>query len=201
MSESTASAPNQPELTTDVPQDVTASASSHAGGTTIIGWIGATWGVTMVVAFLVYAIYRLANIFVLAFEHSLDWRHWTLLIVGSLFMAHSEGYKGFQKNYSPRVVARALHIASHPTVTRVLLAPLFCMGYFDIRRRRLISSYVLTIAIVALIMIFQHVPQPWRGMLDAGVVVGLSWGVISILLFTAKALSGREFNHSPEMPD
>ncbi|MCP4433050.1 MAG: hypothetical protein GY806_18915, partial [Gammaproteobacteria bacterium] len=57
-----------------------------------------------------------------------------------------------------------------------------------------------TLAIVVLILIFNQISQPWRGILDAGVVVGLSWGVISIVVYYFQAMAGGEFEFSAEVP-
>jgi hypothetical protein len=65
----------------------------------------------------------------------------------------------------------------------VLLAPLFCMGYIYATRRRQIVSFALTTMIICFVLIARSMPQPWRGILDAGVVVGLSLGVLSIGYF------------------
>jgi hypothetical protein len=165
------------------------------------GMAGAFWGLAGLTALLLFAIYRLGNMGIAAFGYELDWRHWTLLIVNSLFMAHGEGYRGFQKSYSPRVVARARHLMINPQPLRVILAPFFVMGFFATTRRRLISAYLLTAMIITLIIIFQQLSQPWRGMLDIGVVVGLTWGVISLAIFTVKGFSGSSFDHSPELPE
>ena len=59
----------------------------------------------------------------------------------------------------------------------------YCMNYFGAEKRRMIVAWVATSLIVILIIIFHHLPQPWRGILDAGVVVGLSWGLLATLYF------------------
>ena len=51
------------------------------------------------------------------------------------------------------------------------------------------------------IIIAHQLPQPWRGILDLGVVVGLSWGLISILVYSWIALTQEDFPHSPELPE
>ncbi len=167
----------------------------------MIGKLGAVWGLGGVLAVLGYAILRLSQITMEAFQEPFDGRHWALLVINTLFMAYSEGYKGFQKSYAPRVVARAQVLTEEPTALRVLLAPLFCMTYFQSTRRRLIAVYILTFAIVTLIVIFQYIPQPWRGILDLGVVVGLSWGSVSLLVFAFQAWLGSGFDASPELPE
>ena len=164
------------------------------------GLAGAIWGVTGVVWLLVFAIIRLSQTTYEALAFEMSWMHYLVLFGNSLFMAHAEGYKGFQRSYSPRVVARARYLLTNPTATRVLLAPLFCMGFFYTTRRRLIASWALFVAIVLLILMFRMLPQPWRGILDAGVVVGLSWGVVSILVFSGKTILGYPLQFSPETP-
>jgi hypothetical protein len=75
------------------------------------------------------------------------------------------------------------------------------MGYFHATRRRKIVSYSLTSGIVLLILAVHHLAQPWRGIIDGGVVIGLVWGIISILWFTVRAFSGNCFDYSPEVPE
>lgn len=138
-------------------------------------------------AMLAYAVVHLLGRSIEAFGHAWDWRHWSLLILNTAFMAHSEGYMGFQKSFAPRVVARAQVLRERPSFLRLLLAPLFCMGYFHATRRRLLSIYTLTLGIVGLIVVFRYISQPWRGILDCGVVVGLSWGMASIVVLAVRA--------------
>jgi hypothetical protein len=149
---------------------------------------GAIWGVLGVVILLLFAVYRLSLIAFDAFGHPLEIWHWMVLAINIIFMAHSEGYKGFQKAFSPRVVARAQAIITAPRIIRIVFAPLFCMCYFDATRKRKIVTYLLTLAIVVLIILFNQIPQPLRGILDVGVVVGLSWGITSILWFSFQSI-------------
>ncbi|MEM7253541.1 MAG: hypothetical protein AAF493_19165, partial [Pseudomonadota bacterium] len=164
------------------------------------GTIGAIWGVGGILALLIYSCWRLSGVSIEAFAFQLDWRHWSLLILNTAFMAYSEGYRGFQLAFSPRVVARAKFIAERPTWLRVALAPLFCMSYFEAPRNRLVVSYVLTVGIVLFIVGFQYLSQPWRGLLDVGVVVGLTWGVVTIISNLITALTTAHFDVSPEVP-
>ena len=115
-------------------------------------------------------------------------------------MAYSEGYKGFQKSFSPRVVARARYLQNNPRPVHVLIAPLFCMGFFHATRRRMITAYVMTFAIVMAVILFNQISQPWRGILDAGVVVGLCWGIVSIMVYFFQSMTGDEFEFSAEVP-
>ena len=163
--------------------------------------IAALWGILGFTALLVEAIVRLTP---LALEPVLaggltGW-HWALYGASIVFMAYSEGYKGFQKQAAPRIVARALYLGEHPRRLHVILAPFFCTGLFHATRRRVIAMWLLYVGLVVLIVSVRMLAQPWRGMIDAGVVVGLSWGVVAILATYLRALAGHPPSASPELP-
>jgi hypothetical protein len=115
-------------------------------------------------------------------------------------MAFFEGYRGFQRALSPRLVARAWHLGHCPTWWHALLAPLFCLSLMHAARRRLLVSWLLVGAVICLALVMHTFAQPARGIIDAGVVVGLSWGVGSILVFTGRALRGRPVEVALELP-
>ncbi|MGF1483219.1 MAG: hypothetical protein ACFBZ8_02515 [Opitutales bacterium] len=168
----------------------------------MVGRLGAVWGVLGVFALIGSASWRLSLKALEAFngDYTLLWYHWVFLVPWLIFMGMSEGYRGFQQAFSPRVVARAKYLVSHPSPARVLLAPLFCMGFFHATRKRRIVAYCLTTGIILLVLIVSQLPQPWRGLVDAGVVLGLVWGLAAMLVFAFKALIG-PFDVSPETPD
>jgi hypothetical protein len=147
------------------------------------------------------AVYRLSFLATEAFSSHFQWYHWIALFVICIFMAYAEGYRGFQQRFSPRVAARALYLKSHPGVTLLVFAPFFCMGYFHATRRRKITSISLTAGIIGLVMMVRLIPQPWRGIIDAGVVLGLIWGLVSLFVFCLRAFSSRNFPYSPEVPE
>ena len=109
--------------------------------------------------------------------------HWFALVFSVIYMAYAEGYKGFHLAFAPRVVVRTRYLADNPRPLHVLLAPLFCMGYIYATRKRQILSFALTTMIICFVLIARSMPQPWRGIVDAGVVVGLGLGVLSIAYF------------------
>ncbi len=170
----------------------------------MLGVIGVVWGLAGVVFMLGYAVVRLFPVAIAAFEQPLQWYHWVCLIGFVVFMAYSEGYRGFQLAFSPRVAARLKYLYDYPRLWHVLLSPLFCMGYFYIQRRRRIAIYILTIGIIAIIVAVKFLSQPWRGIIDAGVLVGLTWGLVTVLVSTQQAFNAtpaKPFPHAPEVPD
>jgi hypothetical protein len=167
----------------------------------MIGIVGAAWGIVGLSLILGSALYRLYPYALELSETPLVWYHWLALGTSLLFMGYAEGYKGFHLKFSPRAAARALYLRNNPTVARVILAPFFCMGFFHATRKRKIVAYSLTAMIVLLIVLVRQLNQPWRGIVDAGVLLGLGWGLLSIWGFTAAAFFGKGFNVSPETPD
>ena len=175
--------------------------TSNTTTSRIPGYFGAVWGIAGIAALLGYSVWRLAGVAAAAWNYEFYVHHWLVLAVHVAFMAWSEGYRGFQQSFSPRIVARAKYLIAHPRPAHVLLAPLFCMGYFHTTRRRMISVYALTVFIVAIIVAVRWFPQPWRGIVDAGVVIGLTWGLISMGAFTLRALTAEEYPYAPEVPE
>ena len=162
---------------------------------------GLTWGLSFICAVLLYAIVRLSSVTIDALNNfPFDWYHWVTLAVVVVFMAHSEGYEGFQRNFSPRVVARAWFLYHNPRPVLIALAPLFLAGYIHIHSGRRRNILLLTIGIVVLIILIGYLPQPWRGIVDAGVVVGLTWGLVSLAFYGIRVLGSRPFAYSPEIP-
>ena len=166
-----------------------------------MGIFGAIWGLTGVLLLLGSAVFRLTPLAIDAFSHAFSWYHWLSLFLILLFMTYAEGYRGFQKGFSPRVAARALYLKNHPRLLHSILGPFFCMGFFHTSRRRKITSFSVTSGIIVLIILVRFLAQPWRGIIDAGVVVGLAWGLVSLIIFSLQAFSAKKFPYSPDVPE
>ncbi len=166
----------------------------------IAGWLYAFWGVAGFAWVLIDAIVRLAVLTIEGVSGGLTLGEWAGLVLFVLFMAYAEGYRGFQLSFAPRTAARALYLYKHPDLLSGLLAPLFCMGYFRGTRRPLLVAWVGTVLIVGMLLGLRAVPQPWRAIVDAGVVVGLSWGLVSFLWNVRRAFRDNAYPVSPEVP-
>lgn len=166
-----------------------------------MGKFGAFWGIAGVSLLLGRAVISLSGMALAAFSEPFKWYHWVTLVVVLFFMAYSEGYKAFQKGFSPRVAARARYLQQNPKTLHVVLAPLFCMGFIHATKRRKITSICVLAGIVVLILLVRLASQPWRGIIDVGVVVGLTWGLISLWYFTFQAFTNPAFDHPADTPD
>jgi len=161
----------------------------------------AIWGMFGVMAIVFFAIVRLVPYMMTALATELNALQWVVLASHVGFMAWSEGYRGFQLKFSPRVAARALYLCRQPTSWRMrFMAPLFCIGYFTACRRTKTIAWAGTIGIVILVLLVHQLDQPWRGIIDAGVVVGLGWGLISLIVSAVAVLRTGEYPVSPEVP-
>lgn len=148
----------------------------------LVGTVGVVWGVIGFGLLLGSAIMRLSGrIFEVDYTR-LHPVHILFLIIFTGFMLVTEGYGGFHQRLSPRFASRAKRLLDEPRFFHVLLAPFFCIGYFHASRRRMISSFLLTLMIVLLVVMVSHLSQPWRGLLDFGVVSGLIFGIVSLLI-------------------
>lgn len=152
------------------------------------------WGIGGVVALLGQAIWRLTPLAVEPISEGMLTRAHVATYIGWVaFNLYAEGYRAFHRGFSPRVVARALYLAQEPRPWHVVFAPAFCMSLFCATRRGLVLAWGVLVTVVLLVLLMHWVPQPWRGIVDGGVVTGLLCGSGSLLWFAARALAG----HAP----
>lgn len=163
------------------------------------GIIAVTWAIVGLLALLGFACWRLSAYTIESFTMPLNWMHWVVFVGWTIFMAHGEGYKGFQKKFSPRFAARCKYLSHSASSLQLLLAPLFCMAYFHAPKKRMMATWALTLMIIVFIFAFRLIPQPWKGLLDFGVVFGLAWGIVSTLYFCIKAFTDKSFNWDNEV--
>ena len=168
---------------------------------TLLGVVAACWATVGLGALLLYAIVRLSIVVADGAMATWDWRHWAVAAANAVFMAWSEGYRGFQLRFSPRSAARVKWLLYHAATVSTVLAPLFAMGYFNATRRRMVGVYGLTAFVVGAIIVVHALPQPWRAVLDVGVIVGLAWGVASFLWSLKRTFATAGFPVSPELAE
>lgn len=166
---------------------------------TVWGLAAASWGAAGLVALLAYAIARLLGVIAAGWAVPWEWPHWSVAGVNAVFMAWSEGYRGFQLRFSPRCAARVKWLARNPAPLCGLLAPLFVMGFFGAPRGRVVATFVLTIAIVVAIVVVHALPHPWRAALDIGVVIGLAWGLATFGWWLWRVFAVPGYPVSPEV--
>ncbi len=149
----------------------------------------AVWGLVGVLLLLLDGLYRLAPI---AWD-ALQWpaltaTHWVFLVAWTVFAAVTEGHQTFRKRFAPRVARRMRELMVGTHATYRFVAPLYCMSLVGDEPRRMWIQRGLVVFIVGLVVLVKRLPQPWRGLVDAGVVVALTWGAVEVLLQGMAAL-------------
>ena len=165
-----------------------------------LGWACGIWGLLGVLALLIRPVVSLSPNVLHALEGGLTPLQWVFLVGWVPFMAWSEGYRGFQQRFSPRTAARAAWLMRNPSAPRLVLAPLYCLALVHVRRSTLIARVLLISGIVGLILAVRLLPEPWRGLVDAGVVVGLGWGAVSLAFFAVRTLRGKPPDFDLSLP-
>lgn len=149
------------------------------------------WAVLGVVLLIGQALWRLMPFAWEAVSGSLSTFQWSVCIGWVVVNAYSEGYKGFHKKFSPKVTRRAMNLAKGPSWLRVVFAAPYSMGLFAADRRTKTVGWAVVLLIVAAILLVRRLDQPWRGIIDAGVVVGLVLGLLSLFVHAASVWSKR----------
>jgi hypothetical protein len=98
------------------------------------------------------------------------------------------------------VVARAFHLARTGRPLSIAVAPVYCMGLIHATRRRMLTSWSLFFTIILAVVLVRRLPPPWRGIVDGGVVAGLSYGIVALALTFRRALRGAVPTCSLELP-
>lgn len=152
----------------------------------------ASWSIIQVLCILTNAIRRLLPIAIQPFlQNDLEPFQWGLYISWALYMAYMEGYESFQKKFSPLIVKRAFKMSDQSlTPLNIIFAGPYAMGMFGATRKRMIISWSVTGLVFGLVKIVKKLPYPYRSIVDAGVIVGLTYGSTSILLITIRAFFG-----------
>jgi len=133
-----------------------------------------------------------------------------MYVVTCLLFAYFEGYRGFQKKFAPLVVKRSFTLvptadasvadgrkgsSSKSPWWHLVLAPLYSMGLFHATPKRTMISRCVTLGVAALVIAVKKLPYPYRNIVDAGVVAGLTWGSLSISVLYVNAWIRKE--HPP----
>lgn len=150
------------------------------------------WALLGVMTSLSSAIYRLSPWVIDAFtNHRLTGAQLAFVVGWTTFMCWTEGYKGFQLGFSPRVAARALAMGSERRPLYVALAPLVAMGLLNSTLKQKLRTGGVICAVIVVVAFVRRLEQPWRGLVDVGVVAGLAWGLVTLVMWFIRGLRGQ----------
>jgi hypothetical protein len=153
----------------------------------LLSAIAALWGLFGVLALLSFSVFRLGAIAFTFFDYPANVWHWVALLIWLLFMAYS-------------FAARLHWLVENPKPWLVVLAPVYAMGFIYASYKRMLISYLILLMVIGFVLIAEMLPAPWRAIMDAGVVLGLSWGVVAIFVATINVLFFSAGKVDPELP-
>lgn len=131
-------------------------------------------------------------------SHFLAYR---VYIATCLWFAYVEGYKGFHTKFAPLVVSRSFTLEpGYSKISHFIFAPFYSMRLFHATKKRMAISWGVTLGVAGIVAAVKRLPYPWRNIVDAGVVTGLSWGCLSIIIYYVKALIVGKIPADPALP-
>lgn len=149
----------------------------------------ATWAVVGVGLLLLEGIVRLGARAVALVRAGLDGPMWLALALVLAVFTYGEGYRALQRHFAPKVVTRALDAGARLSgCLPVLAAPLYAMSLVGADRRTLARAWAGVALIVVAACAVRALPTPWRGIVDAGVVSALAWGLVALAAQFTQAL-------------
>ncbi len=139
------------------------------------------WTLIGVAGLFASAIYRLGTRGVAAIQAGLGWGEWSVLVLLTVAFVYGEGFRALDRRWVPGLVERAVLLRDDPRLFVRLLAPLYGLSLVGVGRDALIRGWLLTTAILGVVLIVGTLPDPWRGIVDFAVAAALSWGLVAIL--------------------
>lgn len=140
------------------------------------------WGLAGLTALLVRAVATIAPEAAEALASASGAPEWLLIATTTTAMIWFEGYRGFQRGLVPRLLERARAIAVGGSRTDQALAPLVALDLVRATRSRMARRWALVGGLTLLIIGTRAMNEPWRGALLCGVLAGLSWGLLTLLV-------------------
>jgi len=97
------------------------------------------------------------------------------------FFLYYEAYKGFHKKFVPAYVSRSQTLPSKNILLSFIpVNVLYSGGYICSNKARKAKSYGVTMFVFLAIVVSKRLPPAPRGVVDAGVVAGLTGAIVSL---------------------
>lgn len=172
-------------LANTLPQTEAASCPLFAEGpeTRAPNWTVASFGLAVHAILLAEASYRLAERALHTVHQGLSASECGLLLLSITAFGYGEGYRALHRRFFPHVLARASELARQEGrgLSGLLLAPLHVVSLVQAERRALLRAWTGVALIVSAVFIVRALPEPYRGIVDAGVAVALAIGLGSLI--------------------
>lgn len=153
----------------------------------------ATWAVGVIAVGFVEAIARLGARAWETVSAGLTPLHQAALVGVIVAFVYGEGMRALARRFVPHVVERAFRAGDDVSLRAAVLAPAFAMSLHGASPRSVARAWAGVALIVVAVFLVRALPEPWRGIVDAGVASALSWGLGALVLrFLHVVRSGRQ---------
>lgn len=142
----------------------------------------AAWALIGLSAVFLNAIVRLGARALDTLAGGLTTGQWAVLVVLTLMFVYTEGIRGIQGRFAPRVAVRLHELLRRRRLHWDVLGPLYLLSLVGAPPRTLVRSWAGVTAIIIAVMIVRTFAEPWRGITDFAVVTALGWGLVAIIV-------------------
>jgi len=172
-------------LANTLPQPEATSCPLFAEGpeTRAPNWSAATFGLAVHAILLAEASFRLGERALQTVQRGLSAWDWALMLLSITAFGYGEGYRALHRRFFPHVIARASELAHREGrgARDFLAAPFYVVSMVQADKRALVRAWLGVALIVCAVFIVRALPEPYRGIVDAGVAVALAIGLASLI--------------------
>ena len=157
-------------------------------------WSVSTFGLAVVAITLGEASLRLGARAMITLHSGLTLQEYALFFLSVAAFGYGEGYRALHGRFVPHVMERAIELAGSEMrgFRGFSMAPLYVLCLVHAERRELLKAWISVASIVCAVVIVKALPEPYRGIIDAGVALALGIGLGSLILgFVAAVRSKR----------
>jgi hypothetical protein len=146
-------------------------------------WSVSTFGLVVVAITLGEASLRLGARALATLHSGLNLQEYALFFLSVAAFGYGEGYRALHGRFVPHVIERAILLARSDKrgVRGYAIAALYVLCLVHAERRALVKAWISVALIVCAVVIVKALPEPYRGIIDAGVAVALAIGLGSLV--------------------
>ena len=135
------------------------------------------WGIFGVFFLLFSSSMRMAYLSSYIFYVNVHSEYWITYTCTCLLFLFGEG-RAIHKKFTPYVIKKSKELTSESSKLINLLAPFYCMGFFEKNKK----AWISTCLIIAMSIGVGYLPFLCKMAIDAGVALALSVGSVSLLV-------------------
>ncbi|HTQ03279.1 MAG TPA: hypothetical protein VMI54_05460 [Polyangiaceae bacterium] len=145
------------------------------------------WSSGVVLLTLADGAYRTGLRALYTVERGLTRGEWLALAASVVLFTFGEGHAVLARRFAPAVVARAFSSTAPNGRAALVLGPLHALALARVTWREALRNWAVLAVIAGAIHAVRALPEPWRGVVDAGVFAALLWGSLALVAVAGRA--------------